>query len=327
MTMKKGKTQIAIAAIQMESFHGQVEENCRRATELIEQATSLGAEIVLLPELFSTGYIPNSSIWQYGETIHGPTIMWSKKTSERLGIYMGVGFLEIQGNDFINSYAITNPRGELEGKAQKENGEACCFKRGEGVHIIENPFWTAGIAICADGHYTKILKRIRENDIDFMVLPHAWPSPYKTSRFIKPDVLKKKEIQVKNFAATIAGFFGVPTVFVNQIGEMGRMDGFFGRLMTPETFRMQGYSRIIDSDGKLKASLESEEGVIFARVLLDPSLKKNVPIPDFDGVVEPGSRLGRRLIIPLAILIASLRYKLSRKRKQIIQKHFCGFAD
>jgi predicted amidohydrolase len=46
--------------------------------------------------------------------------------------------------------------------------------------------------------------------------------------------------------------------------------------MNPNVFRLEGRSRIVDSDGELRAALGDEEGVITADVVLDPSPKRRI---------------------------------------------------
>ena len=52
--MKVDKINIGI--IQLEPILGDVKLNTNKALEMIDEASTLGAEIICLPELFSTGY-------------------------------------------------------------------------------------------------------------------------------------------------------------------------------------------------------------------------------------------------------------------------------
>jgi N-carbamoylputrescine amidase len=92
---------IRVAALQIESQHGCIEANHNHAVPFIEKASQAGAQLVVLPELFPTGYIPNETLWDVAEPIEGPTATWLKKTSKRLGIYPGAGLVETDGRDFF----------------------------------------------------------------------------------------------------------------------------------------------------------------------------------------------------------------------------------
>jgi predicted amidohydrolase len=58
-----GSTTIRLAAIQASALPGQIAANLKHAEGLIEQAAGQGATVVVLPELFSCGYVPNREIW------------------------------------------------------------------------------------------------------------------------------------------------------------------------------------------------------------------------------------------------------------------------
>ncbi|HEX7712698.1 MAG TPA: carbon-nitrogen hydrolase family protein [Bacillota bacterium] len=313
--MNNKKHEITIAAIQMESFHGMIRENQIRATKLIEEAANRGAELIVLPELFSCGYISNPDIWRYGESQDSPTIQWLVETSKRLGIYLGAGLVEIIGNDFVNEFVLANPKGEIEGRAQKKNAEAYCFRRGKGVHIIHSSLAKIGVGICADNHFSDFIGHMRENDVDILLMPHAWPSPSTVSKIVSTEDIQKEEEEIKTFASLITSLLGVPSVFVNQIGKIAPMAGIFGGVMNPDSFRLHGFSRIVDAPGRTKAELMNQEGIAIATVTLDPSCKKNIAIPNFDGWIHPGSTIVRKIIIPIDTLFGSIYYRLSVKRK------------
>ena len=79
---------LRVAAVQMESRDGAIEENLRRATEFIDQAAASGARLILLPEFMPTGYQYTNAIWDAGEPADGPTVSWLKESSNRLNAWI-----------------------------------------------------------------------------------------------------------------------------------------------------------------------------------------------------------------------------------------------
>ncbi|TVQ20904.1 MAG: carbon-nitrogen hydrolase family protein, partial [Spirochaetaceae bacterium] len=216
---------VRIAAVQLESQPGRIAANHAHALPLIEAATAQGAQIVVLPELFSCGYIPNSTIWQYGETLAGTTVAWLRETSRRFGVYLGAGFLEIEGKHFFNSFALTDPGGELLGCARKSKSELYCFRYGAGRHVIHTDLGTVGIGICADNHFSSFLKSMHDSNVDLMLMPHGSPMPYKTSNVVTEADIAATIEKTLSIPDLYASSLGIPVVFVNAIGALQPMAG------------------------------------------------------------------------------------------------------
>jgi predicted amidohydrolase len=127
---------IKLAAVQVRSEPGQPGANRAHAEPLIEQAAAHGAALVVLPELFSCGYVANRAIWDMAEARQGPTARWLAATAARLGIYLGAGTAETDGSDIFNTFILAGPDGIIAGRACKANAEAGVFRRGRHEHLI-----------------------------------------------------------------------------------------------------------------------------------------------------------------------------------------------
>ncbi len=307
---------LCLAAVQTESQPGQITANHAHALPFIEMAVTQGAQLVVLPELFACGYIPNPSIWQYGETLAGPTVTWLRETSRRLEIYLGAGFLEVDGADFFNSFALTDPAGKLLGCARKTRSEAYCFRYGAGRHVIETDLGTLGVGICADNHYSPFPALMARSDVDLLLMPHGSPMPHRTSRMISEADIEQGRDKVLGLATLYAEALALPVVFVNAVGPLQPMMGLLGRFITPEHFRLRGFSRIVDSDGVLLGALGEAEGLLVANVTLNPARKPYHAPPDCDGWLHPGSKITRRVILPIDLVLARAFYALSRQRRR-----------
>lgn len=88
---------LRLAAIQMVSENGHVAGNLARAAYWAEQAARQGAELVLLPELFSAGFELNARLWANAEPQNGPTERWLSDAAERHDFCIGGSFLERRG--------------------------------------------------------------------------------------------------------------------------------------------------------------------------------------------------------------------------------------
>ena len=96
-----GTMMMRVAAVQARSLPGQVEANLEHAARLTEQAAGQGARLVVLPELFSCGYLPSRAVWDAAEARGGPTERWLAATAGRPGIYLGAGTAQADGQRLL----------------------------------------------------------------------------------------------------------------------------------------------------------------------------------------------------------------------------------
>jgi len=290
-----------VAAVQIESKHGLIKANHEHTVPFIEKAAELGAQLVVLPELFSTGYFPNETLWDFAEPTDGPSVAWLKNTAKQFGIYLGAGLLETDGRDFFNIFVLCDPAGHEVGRVSKIEAEAYIFKRTSGNHIIETTLGRIAVGICADNQMVTFLKQMAEGSADMILMPHGWPTPCKTNRQISEEDIQDHQNRTAQLVSIYAERLGIPAIFVNGVGTMGRLTGLLGKFMDTEIFRLEGRSRIINSDGTTMGELGSKEEVLVADVLLDPSRKHFIEPESFDGWLLPGNAFPRKVIIPFDI--------------------------
>ena len=307
---------IRVAAIQVESKHGLIEANHAHAIPYIEKAAHDGAQLVVLPELFPSGYIPNETIWEAAEPQNGPTVTWLKRVAKRLGIYLGAGLLETDGRDFYNIFVLCGPDGQEAGRVSKIEAESYVFKRTSGSHVIHTPFGKIGVGICADNQMAVFLKQMAVDSVDLMLMPHGWPTPCRTSPQVSEQDIQEQHEKTRQLVTLYAQRLGVPAVFVNGTGSMGRMIGLLGRFMDPSVFRLEGRSQIVDSDGTCMGELGSEEGLLIADVTLDPARKHFSEPESYDGWLLPGNAVSRKVIVPFDVNVGQLWYTLSSQRRR-----------
>ena len=309
-----GRT-LRIAAIQLGSRLGEVEANLHHAEELITRAAAEGAALVVLPELFNTGYLPNRDLWQHVERPTGPTTLWLGTLAHRFEIHLGGGFAVWDGNDVVNAFTLAGRDGTVLGTARKSNAEADVFQRGHGAHVIETSIGRIGIGICADCQSPRILRLLHDRSVDLVLMPHAAPTPAVARGAISTADIAAQRERMAELPITFARSLGVPAVFVNQTGAMAPLAGILGRVMDPAVFRLQGGSRIVDSDGTLLGSLGDGEDVLVADVVLDPARRTWHSPHAYSGWLTPGSTIVRRGIIPAGVGLGRLSYRIGRRRR------------
>jgi N-carbamoylputrescine amidase len=319
--------ELEIAAVQVQSQPGEIDANFKHATPLVEQAAAQGATLVVLPELFSCGYVPNRTVWDSAEPADGPSARWFAGIARRLGIYVGGGMVETDGKDFFNAFILAGPDGRIAGRAYKANAEANVFKRDRNEHVIDTEIGRIGIGICADNQFANQLHQMHDRRVDLVLMPHAWPTPGKAAGLVSGADVASQQSRMIELPVLYARALGVPVVFVNQVGPLLPIGGILGRLMDTTIWSLRGQSRIVDSDGLVLGQLSNQEGVLVAAVAMDPARKHYVEQASFDGWLQPGAAGARKVFIPLDIFIGRLSYRLSGVRKRRARTRSAAASD
>ena len=90
------KDRFKIATVQLNSRLGDVKTNLTRAIDYIDQAVSLGAEIILFPELYLQGYCADQDLTKTSETIPGPTTDVLLGVSKKYNVYIVMGKYDLR---------------------------------------------------------------------------------------------------------------------------------------------------------------------------------------------------------------------------------------
>lgn len=305
---------LTVAAVQMVCENGNPEGNRERASGFVQEAVGRGAKLVVLPEFMPNGYIYTREIWDTAEGGNGPTLRWMKAASRRHGIWLGTSFLEAEGDDFFNSFVITNPEGDEDGRVRKQTpaiAEAFFTRGALGPHVIHTDLGKMGVGICYENQLAYTPQLMYSQGVDLMLMPHSAPSPMPNPLF-PARAVERFNSDLANVAAYYSRLLGVPVVMINKSGPWNSPLPLLPFLTQESSF--PGLSTIADSDGGIKAQLGKEEGVIVEEVTLDPSRKTDE---------RPACRGRWSRKVPWAMnqfriieAIGGMSYRLSRERKR-----------
>jgi len=104
---------ITVAAVQVRNRPDRPEER-RAAIEMqVARAAEAGAELILLPELSHSGYVPNGTVWDLAETMDGPSVRHVRSLARRHRVYLGAGLVLREGDDVVNAYLLADDAGEV----------------------------------------------------------------------------------------------------------------------------------------------------------------------------------------------------------------------
>lgn len=270
--MTRART-LRVAAVQVESRDGRTEENLARAAALVADAAGQGAELVLCPEFLAAGYVYDESIWHSAEPRGGATEQFLSRLAREHSIHIGATYLEADGDDFYNTFALAAPGGSIVGRVRKESlpaFEGWYFKSCTLPKSIDTALGRLGVGICQDNHTARFLRHMAEEAPDLILMPHSAPCvPFADG--LMREVLREA-------GPFYARALGVPVVLVNKARTRSHspIPGV-PRLRVPFTF--PGLSSITDCDARVLAQLPDHEGVIASDVTLDPALKRRPDVP------------------------------------------------
>lgn len=113
---------VKVAATQM-SCSWDLEDNLKKAENLVRKAAAEGANIILLQELFETPYFCQQQKFEYfklASTMEEcEAVKRFQEVAKELGVVLPVSFYEKAGNTAFNSIAIIDADGTLLGKYRK----------------------------------------------------------------------------------------------------------------------------------------------------------------------------------------------------------------
>lgn len=267
---------LRLAAVQMASANGRLAENLVRAAYWTEQAALQGAGLVLLPELFSTGFELNANAWRSAEPQGGPTERWLSHTAHRHGFHIGGSYLERRGDDFFNTFALAGPGG-IVGRVRKRHPcsvEAYVFKGGDDAHVIPTPIGRIGVTICYDGSLREVWDRLLADAPDLVLMPMSAPSPVETLLYGRRRV-DGFHASFRDGATQAAGLIGVPCAISNKWGTWETaLPGLLPPLLLGyQNSTFPGFTHIADGNGQELARVVAGEGIAVATVHLVPELK------------------------------------------------------
>lgn len=178
------KSTISLALIQFESILGDPKANRRKAEAMIREAAENGAELICLPEMYTTGYnldIIGPQITQLAENIDGPTVTDLQQLAKELKIHI-VAPLALNLEDDpearpFNSAVFIGDEGQILGvysKCHLFETERMYFQPGQELPVYDTKFGKIGIMICFDAGFPEVARILQMKGAELIVCPSAW---------------------------------------------------------------------------------------------------------------------------------------------------------
>jgi len=153
--MSEGPESFTIALAQADPLLFAKDENLAKAEIMIRQAASLGAGVIIFPELFLTGYTLRERAAEMAETIDGPSVrrIAALAGRSRIAVIMGYAELAPGGDQPYDAVFVVNAAGQVSGSYRKVHlyqEENRWFLPGDQPCVLDFGFGPAGLLICYD---------------------------------------------------------------------------------------------------------------------------------------------------------------------------------
>ncbi|MFD8424650.1 carbon-nitrogen family hydrolase [Streptomyces sp. NPDC059466] len=158
-----------------------VDSRRRRVAALVREQA--GVDLVVLPELWTTGAFAYESFAAESETLEGPTAEVMAKAASGAGVWLHAGSVPERAADgtLYNTSLVFSPSGDLAAAYRKihrfgfDKGEAVLMGAGGELVTVRLPETTVGVATCYDLRFPELFRGLVDEGAETFVVPAGWP--------------------------------------------------------------------------------------------------------------------------------------------------------
>ena len=142
----------------------------------------LDADMLVLPELFATGYNVGDALKSRAEAADGVSAVAIAKLAQEHDIAIHYGYVEAADGVFFNSAQCISPAGQVLGHHRKlmipPGFEAEYFATGSETQTFEHCGVRFGMLICYDVEFPEAARRVAAQGVDVILVPTALSSDW-----------------------------------------------------------------------------------------------------------------------------------------------------
>ena len=225
------KEELSIVLLQCDLHWEAVAKNLAQIEQYLEEVS--GSDIILLPELFSTGFSVEST--HLAESMDGTSIRWMKNIAQKKAAVLCGSLMIKEAGNIYNRLLWVEPDGSIQHYDKRHLfsliDEGRYFTAGKQRLVIDYKGWKICPLICYDLRFPAFSRNDVHYDLCFYLA--NWP----TKRIAAWDTLLKARA-IENQAYIIG---------VNRVG----IDGY--------TAEYSGHSQVLDANGGLIALAPDNE--------------------------------------------------------------------
>lgn len=250
---------VIISLAQMNIKLGNVKQNVAQVEKWTEEAARRGSHVIVLPELWSTGYDLENAKAHADQLNQGLfTQLSAIATQNKISIIGST--MEKRGAEVANSASFFAPNGRMMGIYRKIHlfglmDEPDYLQAGSSPLTMDLPWGKTALAICYDLRFPELFRRYAVDGAIMTIIPAEWPMA-RVEHWRALLVARAIENQCYVIACNAAGETG-GTVF-------------------------GGHSMIVDPWGKIVVEAGDDPNLLTAEIELDRVAEARETIPVFD---------------------------------------------
>ncbi len=261
---------LSIACVQFTAVDGEKDATVEKALALTEDAARQGAQLVVLPELWTgLGFSEKYLYREIAEPIPGPTTEALGKLAREYGLHIVGSTYEEAGDKYYNTASLIGPDGGVIGLYRKTHlfdapdrpdimpgiRESDKVAAGDSFPVFDTAIGRIGISVCSDLRFPEIYRCMAVEGAEVIVCASAFLSP----RFDHWDFFLRARACENQVFIAASGQVGI---------EPKSGIGFVGR------------SAVVDPWGTMVATASDDETTVVSRVDLDfiDEVKRRYPL-------------------------------------------------
>lgn len=142
------------------------------------------ADLIILPEMWLTGYFSFDRYEQEAEGLDGEAVAFTRDMARTVGAYVAGGsFVEREpaSGKLFNTAFLVDPEGKLILTYRKvhvfgyESREAQMLSGGGEANVVNTDLGTIGLSTCYDLRFPELYRHLTDAGAQILIVPAAWP--------------------------------------------------------------------------------------------------------------------------------------------------------
>ncbi len=176
--MKKEKSKVRVALIQLPCLDGQVEKNFQNLLKLFKKIKK-PVDLIVLPEMWPSGFrvLGGAELLKKTEAV----LRNLEEIARKKKCFIVGSHLSRAKKGYYNTASVMSPQGKMVGQYHKVHlfqlgGENKKFISGKEVSVVKTRIGKLGLSICYDIRFPEFIRKEVLLGAQVLVIPSGWPT-------------------------------------------------------------------------------------------------------------------------------------------------------